>query len=52
MGTGRPRAKGAGINKPKYSGDSGAAEVVVAHPRCRPGESQDPLPQGEVSRRL
>src|SRR4051794_8095027 len=27
MGTGRPRAKGAEINKPKYSGDSGAAEV-------------------------
>lgn len=24
MGTGHPRAKGAGINKRKYSGDSGA----------------------------
>jgi len=47
MGTGCPRAKGTGINKPKYSGDSGAAEwwrrhtlrVVLAKARTQyPGE--------------
>ena len=29
MGAGRPRAKGAEINKPKYSGDSGAESVTT-----------------------